>query len=62
VTGAGHGLHVVGLDVGTSRVVALVAGIAGDRLDVFGLGTADSEGIRRGSVTHLAALRAARRF
>jgi cell division protein FtsA len=53
VTGAGHGVHVVGLDVGTARVVALVAAVAGDRLHVIGLGTADSEGIRRGSVTDL---------
>jgi len=53
VNGTRSGVHVVGLDVGTARIVALVAAVAGDRLEVIGLGTANSEGIRRGAVTDL---------
>lgn len=46
--------HVVGLDVGTSRVRVVMAEVNGpDRLEVMGIGTADSKGLRRGVVVNL---------
>ena len=48
--------YLVGLDVGTSKVTAIVAEMLdGDRLDVVGLGVAESRGIRRGVVVNLEA-------
>ena len=48
--------YLVGLDVGTSKVTAVVGEIvAGDRIDVVGLGVAESRGIRRGVVVNLEA-------
>ena len=48
--------YLVGLDVGTSKITALV-GEAGDEgeLDIIGIGLADSKGIRRGVVVNLEA-------
>ena len=48
--------YLVGLDVGTSKVTAVVAEML-DRggLDVVGLGVAESRGIRRGVVVNLEA-------
>ena len=48
--------YLVGLDVGTSKVTAIV-GEAGDEgeLDIIGIGMADSKGIRRGVVVNLEA-------
>ena len=48
--------YLVGLDVGTSKVAALV-GEMGDHqnLDVVGLGVAESKGIRRGVIVNLEA-------
>ena len=41
--------YLVGLDVGTSKIAAIVGETTGDaRLDIIGLGLADSRGIRRG--------------
>ena len=46
--------YVVGLDVGTSKVAAIVGEMLEDgSLDVVGIGVADSEGIRRGVVVNL---------
>jgi cell division protein FtsA len=48
--------YLVGLDVGTSKVTAVVGEIlAGDGLDVVGIGVAESRGIRRGVVVNLEA-------
>jgi cell division protein FtsA len=48
--------YLVGLDVGTSKVTAVVGEITDDgRLDIIGLGLADSRGIRRGVVVNLEA-------
>jgi cell division protein FtsA len=48
--------YLVGLDVGTSKVTAVVSELVdGGRLDVVGLGTADSQGIRRGVVVNVEA-------
>ncbi len=48
--------YLVGLDVGTSKVAAIVGEILDDGLlDITGIGLADSRGIRRGVVTNLEA-------
>ncbi len=48
--------YLVGLDVGTSKVTAVVAEILEpDGLDVVGLGVAESRGIRRGVVVNVEA-------
>jgi cell division protein FtsA len=48
--------YLVGLDVGTSKVAALVGEMVGEQnLDVVGLGVAESRGIRRGVVVNLEA-------
>ena len=48
--------YLVGLDVGTSKVTAVVAEMLdGERLDIVGLGVAESRGIRRGVVVNLEA-------
>ena len=48
--------YLVGLDVGTSKVTAVVAEILdADGLDVVGLGVSESRGIRRGVVVNLEA-------
>src|SRR5438270_337427 len=48
--------YLVGLDVGTSKVTAVVGEVLeGDGLDIVGLGVAESRGIRRGVVVNLEA-------
>ena len=48
--------YLVGLDVGTSKVAAVVGEILdGEGLDIAGLGVAESRGIRRGVVVNLEA-------
>jgi cell division protein FtsA len=48
--------YLVGLDVGTSKVTAVVAELMdGDTLDIVGIGVAESRGIRRGVVVNLEA-------
>ncbi len=48
--------YVVGLDVGTSKIAAIVGEMVDDEtLDVVGIGIAESHGIRRGVVTNLEA-------
>jgi cell division protein FtsA len=44
---------VVGLDIGTSKVAAVVAEVGGDEVSVVGLGMAPSAGLRRGVVVNL---------
>ena len=45
---------VVGLDIGTSKVVAIVGEIsADDRLEVIGLGSNPSRGLKRGVVVNI---------
>ncbi len=46
--------YVVGLDVGTSKVAAIVGEMMDDgTLDIIGIGLADSKGIRRGVVNNV---------
>jgi len=48
--------YLVGLDVGTSKVTAIVGEIAEDgAIDIIGIGMADSRGIKRGLVVNLEA-------
>ena len=48
--------YVVGLDVGTHKVCAIVAEITEEgRLDVIGIGQAESKGLRKGVVINLEA-------
>jgi len=48
--------YLVGLDVGTSKVTAIVGEVTDDgALDIAGIGMADSRGIRRGLVVNLEA-------
>ena len=48
--------YVVGLDVGTSKVAAIVGELSTtDGLDIVGIGVAESNGIRRGVVVNLEA-------
>jgi len=47
---------IVGLDIGTSKVVALVADVLPDgSLDVIGMGTHDSKGLKKGVVVNIEA-------
>jgi len=46
---------LVGLDIGTARVAAVVAERQGDDLNFIGVGTAPCEGVRRGVVANLEA-------
>ena len=46
--------HVVGLDVGTTRVRVVLAEVVGpERLEVVGIGTSESKGLRKGVVVNL---------
>ena len=48
--------YLVGLDVGTSKITAIVGEMTDDGgLDIIGMGLADSRGIRRGVVVNLEA-------
>jgi cell division protein FtsA len=48
--------HLVGLDVGTSKIAAIVGEMMdGGQLEIIGLGSAESHGIRRGVVVNLEA-------
>ncbi len=48
--------YLVGLDVGTSKITAVVGEVLdGGGLDIIGVGVAESRGIRRGAVTNLEA-------
>lgn len=44
---------VVGLDVGTTKVSAIVGDVVGDTVDVIGIGTAHSSGLRKGVVINI---------
>jgi len=45
---------IVGLDIGTSKIVALVAEITPeDRLNIIGMGSQDSRGLKKGVVVNI---------
>jgi cell division protein FtsA len=46
--------HIVGLDVGTSRVRVILAEVAGpEQIEVVGIGTSESKGLRKGMVVNV---------
>ena len=48
--------HLVGLDLGTSKVAAIVGEVmSSGEVEIIGLGVAESHGIRRGAVVNLEA-------
>ncbi len=55
--------HLVGLDLGTSKVAAIVGEVMGNgEVEIIGLGVAESQGIRRGAVVnHEAAVESIRK-
>ena len=45
---------IVGLDIGTTKVVALVAEVSpDDRLNIIGMGSQDSRGLKKGVVVNI---------
>jgi cell division protein FtsA len=44
---------IVGLDIGTTKIAAIVGEVSGDGLDIIGIGTARSRGLRKGVVTNI---------
>ncbi|PCI03674.1 MAG: cell division protein FtsA, partial [Zetaproteobacteria bacterium] len=45
---------IVGLDIGTSKIACIVAEAAADgRIDIVGIGTHPSKGLRRGVVVNI---------
>ncbi|MCL6268966.1 cell division protein FtsA [Sansalvadorimonas sp. 2012CJ34-2] len=54
MTGSGNGKMVVGLDIGTSKVVALVGEITErDTIEIVGIGSHPSRGLKRGVVVNI---------
>ena len=52
--------YIVGLDIGTKKVAAVIGEVTEDKkLEVIGIGTADSRGLRKGVVVNLDATSAA---
>jgi cell division protein FtsA len=48
--------YLVGLDIGTSKVAAIVSEMMDDgSLEIIGIGMAEAKGIRRGAVVNLEA-------
>jgi cell division protein FtsA len=46
--------YIVGLDIGTKKVTAIIGEITEERkVEVIGIGTADSKGLRKGVVVNL---------
>jgi cell division protein FtsA len=44
---------IVGLDIGTTKIAAIVGEVTADGIDVVGIGTAPSRGLRKGVVTNI---------
>jgi cell division protein FtsA len=44
---------VVGLDIGTTKICAIIADVSGDKIEIIGVGTAPSTGLRKGVVINL---------
>ena len=45
--------HIVGLDVGSTKVCTLIAAVRGSGLEPIGVGVADSKGLKKGAVVNL---------
>lgn len=44
---------IVGLDIGTTKIAAIVGELTDDGVDIIGIGTHPSNGLRKGVVTHI---------
>ena len=44
---------VVGLDIGTTKIAAIVGEVTEDGIDIIGIGTAASRGLRKGVVVNI---------
>lgn len=44
---------IVGLDIGTTKIAAIVGEVTDDGIDIIGIGTAPSKGLRRGVVVNI---------
>ena len=49
----GQGKIVVGLDIGTTKICAVVGEVSGDKLNIIGIGTHPSIGLRKGVVVNI---------
>jgi cell division protein FtsA len=49
----GHGNIIVGLDIGTTKICAVVGEVAGEKINVVGIGTHPSIGLRKGVVVNI---------
>ena len=43
----------IGLDIGTTKICAIIAAIDNDNINILGIGKAENEGMNRGTVTHI---------
>ncbi len=48
-----HGMLVAGLDIGTTKICAVIGEVFADRVDVIGVGIAASSGMRKGIVVNI---------
>jgi cell division protein FtsA len=44
---------IVGLDIGTTKICAIVGNVTEDGLDIVGIGTSPSRGLRKGVVINI---------
>jgi cell division protein FtsA len=49
----GEGEIIVGLDIGTTKICAVVGEVTGDQVEVLGMGSHPSEGLRKGVVVNI---------
>src|SRR6202161_3348084 len=52
-TASSHGEIVVGLDIGTTKVCAVVGEVAEDGITILGVGTVPCRGLRKGIVSNI---------
>jgi cell division protein FtsA len=52
-TGSSHGEIVVGLDIGTTKVCAVVGDVSEDGMTILGVGTVPCRGLRKGIVSNI---------
>lgn len=48
-----HDELIVGLDIGTTKIAAIVGEVTEEGIDIIGVGTHPSKGLRKGVVTHI---------
>ena len=48
-----EGKIIVGLDIGTTKICAVVGEVAGGEINIIGVGTAPSRGLRKGAVVNI---------